>query len=133
MFVWCISMRKNLTMNSQKFQEETAYIEEHHLNFSCSKCGEHCQKPILATISANGNVQTYYACPYCLAKLDTAKTQEKEESKKVSAKAYIRPDVKAETSAKCQHHLGYLKNRPKNTPIPDECLTCDRMIECLTR
>lgn len=126
-------MRKHLTMNSRKLQEEMTHIEEQHLDFSCGECGGHYQKPILATMSANGNVQTYYACPYCLAKLDIAKNQEKEESKKVTAKTYTRSGVKAETGTECQHHLGYLKNRPKNTPIPDECLTCDRMIECLTR
>ena len=120
-------------MDLQKSESEMVYIEEDYLNFSCDECGEHYQKPILATVSANGNVQTYYACPHCLAKIDEAKTQKKEESKKVSAKAYRRPDAKAETGTKCQHHFGYLKKRPKNTPIPDECLTCDRMIECLTR
>jgi predicted RNA-binding Zn-ribbon protein involved in translation (DUF1610 family) len=126
-------MRKHLTVGSQKSQEEMVYIEEHYLNFSCGECGERYQKPILVTMSANGNVQTYYACPHCLAKIDKAKTQKEEESKKVSAKAYRVPDAKAETGTKCLHHFGYLKNRPKNTPIPDECLTCDRMIECLTR
>jgi hypothetical protein len=30
----------------------------------------------------------------------------------------------------CQHELGYLKTLPKNTPIPDECLTCNRIVEC---
>jgi len=133
MSVWFINMRKHLTTDSQKLQEEMMYIEEHCLNFSCSECGEHYQKPILATIYANGNVQKYYACPRCLAKVDKAETQEKEESEEVSPKAYRRPNVKVEAGTKCQHHFGYLKNRPKNTPIPDECLTCDRMIECLTR
>ena len=33
--------------------------------------------------------------------------------------------------AGCAHHLGYLKRRPKNTPIPEECLTCSKMIECM--
>jgi hypothetical protein len=126
-------MRKHLTMNSQKLQGEMTYVEEHHLDFSCSECAGHYQKPILATMFANGSVQTYYACPHCLAKLDTAKTHEARESKKPSAKPYRRLDVKAVTGTKCKHHLGYLKSRPKNTPIPDECLTCDRMIECLTR
>jgi len=31
----------------------------------------------------------------------------------------------------CNHYLGYLKNFPKNTPIPDECFGCLKMIECL--
>ncbi len=31
----------------------------------------------------------------------------------------------------CTHFAGYLKNRPKNTPVPDECLTCNEMINCM--
>jgi hypothetical protein len=39
--------------------------------------------------------------------------------------------ARLENDVKCQHFLGYLKRRPKDTPIPDECLTCGRMVECL--
>jgi len=31
----------------------------------------------------------------------------------------------------CRHYLGYLKERTKNTPIPDECLTCPEAIKCM--
>lgn len=31
----------------------------------------------------------------------------------------------------CLHQFGYLRTLPKNTPIPDECLGCQRVVECL--
>ncbi len=31
----------------------------------------------------------------------------------------------------CPFHFGYLKEHPKNTPIPNECLTCAKIMECL--
>jgi len=31
----------------------------------------------------------------------------------------------------CPHHFGYLANRPKNAPVPQECLTCPKMLECI--
>jgi hypothetical protein len=31
----------------------------------------------------------------------------------------------------CPHYFGYLKEHPKHTPIPNECLTCTRIMECL--
>jgi hypothetical protein len=40
--------------------------------------------------------------------------------------------AKHEDDAKCTHFLGYLKKRSKDMPFSDECLTCDKMIECLT-
>ncbi len=31
----------------------------------------------------------------------------------------------------CPHKYGYLCSLPKNTPIPDECFGCPRIVECL--
>jgi hypothetical protein len=32
----------------------------------------------------------------------------------------------------CPHFFGYVRNLPKNTPIPDDCLGCPWIVECLT-
>jgi len=32
---------------------------------------------------------------------------------------------------KCVHHFGYLRNFPKNTPVPDECFGCPKVLRCL--
>ncbi len=31
----------------------------------------------------------------------------------------------------CPRHFGYLKEHPKRSPIPNECLTCPKIMECL--
>jgi len=33
----------------------------------------------------------------------------------------------------CPHYFGYLWEHPKNTPIPNECLTCIKIMECLSK
>ena len=33
---------------------------------------------------------------------------------------------------KCVHHFGYLRNHPKNIPIPDECFGCPKALRCLS-
>jgi hypothetical protein len=33
-------------------------------------------------------------------------------------------------SPECAHYFGYLRTLPKNTPIPDECFGCTRIMEC---
>jgi len=30
----------------------------------------------------------------------------------------------------CMHELGYLKTLPRKAPVPDECLSCPKIIEC---
>ena len=39
-------------------------------------------------------------------------------------------EKKPEEEIKCGHELGYLKTLPKDTPIPTECLSCPKIIEC---
>jgi hypothetical protein len=42
-----------------------------------------------------------------------------------------KPDEKKPAEeARCKHELGYLKTLPRNTPIPKECLSCRKIIEC---
>lgn len=31
----------------------------------------------------------------------------------------------------CLHHFGYLSNRPKDCPIPQECILCQRLGDCM--
>ena len=32
---------------------------------------------------------------------------------------------------KCSHHFGYLASLPKNVPIPQECLICLKVADCM--
>jgi len=34
------------------------------------------------------------------------------------------------TATKCKYQFGYLRTLPKDAPLPDECLSCDRIIAC---
>jgi len=33
----------------------------------------------------------------------------------------------------CPHHFGYLAHRPKDASIPEECLTCQKIVECMLK
>jgi len=46
----------------------------------------------------------------------------------VSAEAPSRDEV---ALPNCLHYFGYLRFIPRNGSIPDECLTCQKVIECL--
>jgi hypothetical protein len=36
-------------------------------------------------------------------------------------------------TAGCPEDFGYLANRPKDTPIPQECLVCPKMVDCMLK
>jgi len=38
----------------------------------------------------------------------------------------------SDSPKKCSHFFGYVRTLPKNTPIPDECLWCPSIVDCLT-
>ena len=68
--------------------------------------------------------------------LDVISTQpqkEKEEEKK-KEEPLVKPPKKEEKGPSgCPHRFGYLANRPKNAPIPQECLTCPKIVDCMLK
>jgi hypothetical protein len=42
----------------------------------------------------------------------------------------IQQSLETETTQECKYRLGYLRTLPKNAPIPDECYSCDKIIDC---
>jgi len=126
-------MQKNAGL--LKLNEEDYPLREQQIDLTCGGCGRTVQKPILATVSSSNHVQTYYACPRCMTKVSNLRIQKSEEDKatKIPIEDYRKLAAKPESNVKCNHFLGYLKKRPKDSSIPDECLTCSKMIECLIR
>ena len=67
----------------------------------------------------------------------TAKTQPflaKKILRKDRATVVERREQREKTDVwKCPHSFGYLENLPKDASIPNECLTCPRVMECSSK
>ncbi|MFQ5999573.1 MAG: hypothetical protein ACE5J6_02220 [Candidatus Bathyarchaeia archaeon] len=75
------------------------------------RCGKTLQKALVLTDPSKKPRTTYYACPHCFSEVEIV--------------------VKEETpSLECPYYFGFLKTLPKKTPIPDDCLTCPKIIRC---
>ena len=127
-------MEKNTT--SLGLGIENHAFSEGHTASICGVCGEELDKQIFAVVFLDSLVQKYHACPTCLSKVDSVGRQKDfeddepdEDEANVSKIAESANALEGPTG--CAHHSGYLKERPKNTPIPEECLTCSKMIECM--
>jgi hypothetical protein len=55
-------------------------------------------------------------------------TQKSENSPYVALTNSI--DSKKDSSSKCNHQLGYLGTFPINASLPEECLSCNKVMEC---
>jgi len=99
---------------------------------SCGRCGRVVSTPVrLTDFSRRPVEETYYACPFCFSRLDVedvtdhferVHTPDKRSSEKLGV-----------IVSKCSHEFGYLRNRPKDSSIPDECLTCPRILQCMVK
>ena len=127
-------MERNIT--SLKFGIESPALSTTHTSSRCSTCGEEFEKPLLAMFSSGFLLEEYYACPKCLSKVANVERQENfevDEAEEEEKPLEIKAEDTTEETGVCAHHLGYLKRRPKNTPIPEECLTCTKMIDCISK
>ncbi len=112
------------------------------------KCGKMFHEPIELTVKVKDSLETYSACPHCFSRVsdpETLKISQKETTLKNLKKALdaVPPsdrkttlpkeakDTEEDKPAGCKHFLKYLKTRPKDAPIPDDCLTCAALMKCM--
>ena len=131
-------------------------IQSDSTNYVCTRCGKPFTAPIFAVNNSPGIAEGYYACPSCLSKVEIKK-EEKEVKADIAPEPETAPEVEATEqesveeepapveakeeepkpsssdpgSSVCQHYQGYLKQRPKGAPMPDECFTCTLMLDCM--
>jgi len=99
---------------------------------TCDECGKTYQRPILARVSSSGHVvKTYQACPHCMTKVHSAAAAPRSEGIKAAILSKESTTMAPGLDGKCVHFFGYLNKRAKGTPVPERCLTCDKMVECL--
>jgi hypothetical protein len=64
----------------------------------------------------------------------SAQPQKEEEEKKKKEEPLVEPPGKKEKGpSKCSHNFGYLASRARDSPIPQECLTCPKIVDCMLK
>lgn len=91
-------------------------------------CGKGFVKPLMLTDPSSILRETYYACPHCQSKLDI-----RVEDLHVIRVEKCEGGENAPTPVSCPYNFGYLKTLQENDPIPDECLTCPKIMQCSIR
>ena len=101
----------------------------------CGCCGREIGLPIKLTVLSGGPEETYSACPFCLTRVEAAKeevvTAPVLEKKPERLRRKEKMEAVGPSVGGCGHHLGYLKGRAKNAAIPDECLVCPKILQCM--
>jgi len=95
---------------------------------------------------ASKGAKTYDACPYCLTEIvleeDTSAIMKEEQKLEVKEMKIKEPSVRhmekkpVSASSKvegCTHYFGYLSERTSKEKIPEECITCENIVQCMLK
>jgi len=128
-------------------------LKQEDLACPYTKCGQSFQQPVMVTDYSKLPRETYYACPHCMLRLEMLleggggdhlghvhiKAIEEEETlfsqlgamdkNRTSGEAVSSPQA-TRPSKSCRHFLGYLRSRPEELDIPDECAVCPNIMQC---
>jgi DNA-directed RNA polymerase subunit RPC12/RpoP len=90
-------------------------------------CEKTFDKPTVLTDSSKVPRESYYACPYCMSKIDLVT----EGMRVVDVKPVEYPPTVFDSPAKCAHFSGLLGM--SHGILPDECLVCPKVLQCDAR
>lgn len=88
------------------------------------------------------NPEPYLACPYCLTEITTQENPSAAEAKLgldagtlKTARDRVEEEKAALQPAKtlCTHHFGYLSERSSKEKIPEECMACAEIVNCMLK
>jgi hypothetical protein len=90
----------------------------------------------LKTVNIGVSKEAYDACPFCLTEIPkgsvpTHLVPEKQETAH-ETDATMQSEL-PNTPLDCKKEFGYLGRRAPKEPIPDDCLTCNVIVQCMRK
>lgn len=89
------------------------------------------------------HAQSYEACPSCLTEITVEKTSSVIETSQkpevgIETQKVTGPKEKETLQAPpktqgCGHHFGYLSERKTKEKIPEECMMCENIVQCMLK
>lgn len=106
-------------------------------SFNCpdEDCGHVFRHPLIALQIQKGEETEFYACPRCLSRIaieeDSILPDLNKLEDEVIAESEPKQVLPHEASSGCSHHLGYVGEQDSKAIIPEECMTCKDLIDCM--
>jgi hypothetical protein len=92
-------------------------------------CEKTFEKPTVLTDRSKVPRESYYACPFCMSKIEIVT----EGTRVVEVKPVDYPAKVYDSPAKCAHFSGLLGSVGLSGPLPDECLVFPKILQCEAR
>lgn len=126
LFLYFTSKEGTSAISQTDEQKETAH------NFRCPNvsCHRTFAKPLKASNLQKQSGEPYDACPYCLTEITV---DDEEHGDAVEQNCAPTVFQNATKSPECKKHLGYLGERSVKEPVPDECMMCTAVVQCMLK
>jgi len=108
--------------------------------FTCqnASCKKSFNAPLKTLNLQRSSTEIYSSCPFCLTEIKIPEKPVeiqleslKSETNQIGHKE--KSDKNNDNPTKCHFHPGYLSERTSKENIPDECLVCKDILECMLR
>ena len=78
-------------------------------------------------------VELYPACPFCLTRIEGVEVEGINKAEKLPEKKANLQENPTVKPASCEYHLGYLSERGQKEQIPEDCIICKDIVECMLK
>jgi len=112
-------------------------------SYRCSNpsCGKSFSKPLKALNLSLENPEPYLACPHCLMEITAQEDSSTADTKlgldagtlKTAKDGFEEEAAPQPTKALCTHHFGFLSERSSKEKIPEECMACAEIVNCMLK
>ena len=116
-------------------------------SFTCpnSSCGRVFSTPLKAKDLRSRAHEIYNACPYCLTEITVEKTPalvrddkkpevEETEVEKSAVRSLEKEQGRSDLKTSiCTQYFGYLSKRSSKEKIPEGCMTCEKIVQCMLK
>ncbi len=97
-------------------------------------CGKVFSEPLTTLNLQRSSKEKYSACPYCLTEITIIDTESTNPPEKIDAKIAIleeKPNQNQEKITDCSHYFGYMSIQEHKKQMPEECMVCSQLIDCM--
>jgi hypothetical protein len=82
------------------------------------------------------NEKPFLACPHCFTAVQPEPEEPKPEAKVEEPTEPEKPNVnepEVPSVTNCPHHFGYLSKRSSDGKIPESCMMCEKIVQCMLK
>ena len=97
-------------------------------------CKRVIPKPLTTSNLQQSSKKSYYACPYCLTEITIIETETKNPPRKAASEIATieeKPNQNQKSMPNCNHYFGYMNEKEHKQQMPEECMLCSQIIECM--